>query len=399
MKPSNPRGAPSTSIEKIWDDHVVADLGDDLFLVWIDRILVHERGGGIALRSLSEAGRRVRAKESVFATLDHVIDTFPGRTGATQVPHGEEFVRTLRRGAADQGVRLFDLDDERQGIVHVISPAQGIALPGCTIVCNDSHTCTVGGVGALGWGTGSSELEHALATQTLVLGKPKTMRLTIDGTPPESITAKDIVLHLIGTIGAGGGNGYTVELAGAAVRGMSTEERLTLCNMIVELGARSGLVAPDDTTFASLDRKVFAPQGAAWDDAVAYWRTLVTDPGAVFAKELTLDCRELAPQLTWGTSPEQVAAVDACVPDPAKSAGAVREAMERALVYVGLAAGDALEGTPIDAAFLGSCTTTNRNFEGRQGRAVRSHLASPATVAASAIAGAIADVRRLDVRS
>jgi 3-isopropylmalate/(R)-2-methylmalate dehydratase large subunit len=454
---------PSTLIDKIWNDHLVADLGDDLFLVRIDRILLHERGGGLALRSLSEAGRGVRHPETVFATLDHVVDTRPGRTDATLIPHGTDFIRALRRGVREHGLRLFDIHDAQQGIVHVISPELGIALPGATLVCNDSHTGTLGGVGALAWGIGSSELEHVLATQTLVLHRPKTMRVTLDGTRPAWVTAKDLVLHLIGVVGAGGGNGFTVELAGNAVRHMTVDERLTLCNMLVELGARSGLIAPDDTTFESLERAAFSPRGRLWQDAVDYWRTLASDPEARFGKEVVVDCRALAPQVTWGTSPEQVIAVDACVPASGSA-------------YMGLAAGTPLEGLPIDAAFIGSCTngrlsdlraaaqvlrgrkvhagiralcvpgssqvkrsaeaegldrvfrdagfewresgcslcfdgggegfgpgqrvvtTTNRNFEGRQGPATRSHLASPATVAASAVAGCIADVRKLEAR-
>lgn len=461
---------PRTLIEKIWARHVVSEFGDGLSLVYVDRILLHERGGGIALVALSRAGRAVRDPNSVFATMDHVIDTFPGRTGASLVPGGAEFIDALRAGTAAHGIELFDLGDERQGVVHVMSPEQGIVLPGTTIVCNDSHTCTLGALSALAWGVGTSDIEQVLATQTLVIRRPKTMRIRLDGTAGEGVTAKDLVLHALGTVGAAGANGYTIEFAGALVRNMSIEERLTLCNMAVEFAARGAIVAPDGKTFRYLASTAFAPKGDLWRRAINDWRRLRSDTDAVFDKEIAIDCGAVGAQVTWGTSPEDVLPIDGGrVPEPAQCRDPVRA--RHALSYMGLAPGLPIAGLPIDAAFIGSCTngrlddlrsaaeilkgrrvapgvralcvpgstrvkrlaesegldkvftdagfewresgcslcfsaggesfspgnrvitTTNRNFENRQGRHVRSHLASPQTVAAAAVAGRIADAR------
>ena len=453
-----------TLFAKLWDAHVVASLsasetgGEDLLA--IDRVLLHERTGSVALRSLAAAGRGVLDAGRVFAVVDHIVDTSPGRTG-TLVPGGDVFLTATREECARAGIRLFDVDDPDQGIVHVISPELGIVLPGLTLVCPDSHTCTQGALGALAWGIGSTEAEHALATGTLRLARPKTMRVTFEGALSSGVTPKDLMLALIATHGAGGGRGHAVEFAGAAVRALDIEGRLTLCNMATEFAAMAGFVAPDEATFDYLRGRRYAPAGDDWDRAVESWRELRTDQDAVFDREIAIDASLVAPMIGWGTSPEDAVAVDAMVPDD----------KPRALEYMGLAPDRPLAGTPIDAAFIGSCTnarltdlrraaalvrgrqiakgvrgivvpgsgavrraaeaegldrvfanagfewrmsgcslcfyaggpgfapgtrvvsSTNRNFEGRQGRGVRTHIASPETVAASAIAGVIADPR------
>lgn len=465
---------PSTLIDKLWDAHTVADLGDGTTLLYIDRVFLHERTGSVALQELATAGRSVRNPEQVFCTMDHIVDTLPGRGDQTRMPGGTEFITATRSAARAAGINLFDLGDPRQGIVHVVSPEQGIALPGVTLVCPDSHTCTLGGLGALAWGIGSTEGEHALATKTLVVRKPKLMRVWFDGRLSPGVYAKDLVLHLIRHYGASGGSGYAVEFAGPAISALGVEARLTLCNMAVEFGAFTGIIAPDEATIAYVRGRTYAPKGADWDRAVAHWLTLKTDADATFDREIRVDASALGPQVTWGTSPQHGSAVDGQVPDPAAEADANRrQAMERALVYMGLAPGTPLAGLPIDAAFIGSCTnsrlsdlreaarvlrgrrvapgvkaicvpgstpvklaaeaegldrvfrdagfewresgcsmcffaggesfgheervvtSTNRNFENRQGPRTRSHLASPATVAASAIAGRISDPRPL----
>jgi 3-isopropylmalate/(R)-2-methylmalate dehydratase large subunit len=466
-----------TLAEKIWAQHAVTELGDGTTLLYIDRIFLHERTGSIALQGLESAGRTVREPEQVFCTMDHIVDTFPGRSDITIMPGGTDFIVSTRHAARKAGIRLFDIGDPSQGIVHVVSPEQGIALPGVTLVCPDSHTGTVGGVGALAWGIGSTEAEHALATKTLAVIRPKQMRVTYRGALPFGVTAKDMILALIGRHTAAGGVGYVVEFAGDAVRGLEIEARLTLCNMTVEFGAWSGIVAPDEKTFEYLRGRPFAPAGGDWEKAVAHWRSLATDEDAVFDQEIQLDAAQIAPQVTWGTSPQHAIPVDGLIADPAAEPDRNRrEAMERALAYMGLEPGRPLAGTPIDAAFIGSCTnsrlsdlraaadllrgrqvasgvraicvpgssrvkaaaeaegldrvfvdagfewresgcsmcffaggehfgrdervvtSTNRNFENRQGPGTRSHLASPITVAASAIAGRIADVREFHER-
>ncbi len=462
-----------TLFEKIWQQHVVRDLGGGTSLLAIDRIFLHERTGSVALKSLEAAGRPVVDPGRVFCTMDHIVDTFPGRGDETRMPGGKAFILETRAAARAAGIRLFDVDDPLQGIVHVISPELGIVLPGATVVCPDSHTCTQGAMGALAWGIGSTEAEHALATGTLRVGKPKTMRVRFEGRLPPGVGAKDLTLSLIARHGSAGGNGYAVEYAGSAVESLEIEARLTLCNMATEFSAMTGLIAPDDKTFAYLAGRAYAPKGEIWERAVAHWRSLHSDPGAEFDREIVIDVDGLAPMVTWGTSPQHAVPVTGVVPAVGDASGAAAEAHGRALRYMGIEAGAPLTSLPIDAAFIGSCTnsrisdlrraaavlrgrrvapgvraicvpgsrsvkrqaeeegldrvftdagfewrdsgcsmcffaggesfgprervvsSTNRNFESRQGPETRTHLASPETVAASAIAGRIADVREL----
>lgn len=460
--------------DKLWDAHAIAPLPGGGTLLLIDRVFLHERTGAAALGSLAQAGRAVRAPERVFCTMDHIVDTLPGRTDRTLMPSGGDFIRATRAAARAAGITLFDLGDPRQGIVHVVSPEQGIALPGVTLVCPDSHTCTLGGLGALAWGVGSSDAEHALATQTLRVSRPRSMRIACSGRLPAGVTAKDLVLHVIGRYGAGGGAGHAVEFAGPAIEALEIEARLTLCNMAVEFSAFTGLVAPDEKTIAYVRGRPYAPRGADWDAAVAYWRTLASDPDARFDRELSIDCSALSAAVTWGTSPQHATTVAGRVPDPAAAPDDhARAAMRRALAYMDLQPGRAMRDLAIDAAFIGSCTnsrlsdlraaaavlrgrkvaagvraicvpgssgvkreaeaeglhrifldagfewresgcsmcfyaggeamghrarvisSTNRNFESRQGPETRTHLASPATVAASAILGRIGEAQEL----
>jgi len=457
-----------TIIDKLWDVHRVQSMSATTDLLYIDRIFLHERTGSIALRGLEQAQRKIRRPESVFVTMDHIVDTKPGRGDSTTMPGGEAFILATRESARKAGIALFDIGDPRQGIVHVVSPEQGIALPGLTLVCPDSHTGTIGGLGALAWGIGSTEAEHALATQTLIVRRPQQTRVTFSGQLRQDLNAKDLILHLIGRYGASGGIGHAIEFSGPATRQLSVESRLTLCNMAVEFGAWTGLVAPDDTTFDYVAGRPYAPQGVQWEKAVKAWRQLATDDEAVFDRELEVDISSLGPQVTWGTSPEQVISIDGSIPLISSSTDtAVREAAQRAMVYMGVEAGQKLAGLEIDVAFIGSCTnarlsdlrqaaavlkdrrvapnikalcvpgssavkraaedegldkifkqagfewresgcsmcffaggesfgtgkriisSTNRNFEGRQGPGARTHLASPATVAASAVLGRI----------
>ena len=463
-----------TLIDKLWDEHVVADLGDGTSLLYIDRVFLHERTGSVSLQELKAKNREIRHKEHVFVTMDHIVDTFPGRGDKTLMPSGTDFIVATRATAREAGLTLFDVTDDRQGIVHVVSAEQGITLPGFTQVCPDSHTCTLGALGALAWGIGSTEGEHALATKTLAVTKPKSMRVTFGGTLGHGVTAKDMILHLIGRYTAAGGSGYVITFTGPAISALPQENRFTICNMAVEFGAFSGVIPPDETTFAYVKGRPYAPKGADFDAAVAHWRTLKDDPDAVYDSEITIDCNEIAPTVTWGTSPGQTVPIDGVVPNPAAAADAVtRTSMEKALQYMDLTPGTRVEGLRIDAAFIGSCTnsrledlravarlvkgrsvaagikavvvpgstqvkkaaereglhtiltaagfewresgcsmcfnaggesmgerwrvisSTNRNFENRQGPKTRTHLASPTTVAASALAGAIADVRKL----
>jgi len=465
-------GRPRTLFDRIWDAHVVTETPGTASLVAIDRILLHERTGSIALKSLKQAGRSVADPARVFCTMDHIVDTFPGRGDDTRMPGGRAFITETREAALAAGIRLFDVRDPDQGIVHVISPELGIVLPGTTLVCPDSHTCTEGALGALAWGIGSTEAEHALATGTLRVNRPRTMRVRFEGRHPPGVTAKDLSLALIARHGSGGGNGYAIEYAGSAVRAMGIEARLTLCNMATEFSAMTAMIAPDETTFAYLAGRRFAPQGALWDRAVTAWRELASDEEAVFDQELRLDVDGLAPMITWGTSPQHAVPVTESVPDLAGS-GLPREAYDRAIAYMGITPGTPLETLAVDAAFIGSCTnsrlsdlrraaallegrkvapgvkaicvpgsmqvkraaeaegldevfrsagfewresgcsmcfyaggesfgprervvsSTNRNFESRQGPGTRTHIASPETVVASAVAGHIADARRL----
>lgn len=458
--------------EKLWRLHRVSSLSDGTDLIHIDRVFLHERTGGIALQSLAQAGHRVRNPSLAFATIDHIVDTLPGRTDQTLMPGGEAFIRITREQSRNFGVQLFDIGDARQGIVHVVSPEQGIVLPGATVVCPDSHTCTQGALGALAWGIGSSDAEHALATQTLRVNKPGSMRVWFDGQLPPGIVAKDMILALIARDSSSGAKGAVVEFAGEAVRSLGMEARMTLCNMAVEFSAFTGVIAPDQTTLAYLHGRPFAPKGEAWTFACESWADLFSDEGATFDAETRFDVSQLQPMVTWGTSPQHAIAVTDATPDPANGhSAASRQAMEKAMNYMGLAPGQALTDLKIDAAFIGSCTnsrlsdlrdaahilkghhiapgvkaicvpgsslvkraaeaegldrvfidagfewresgcsmcffaggesfgfqqrvvsTTNRNFESRQGPMTRTHLASPATVAASAIAGRIADHR------
>lgn len=465
---------PATLFEKIWRSHLVKPLADESGLVLIDRVLLHERTGGIALKSLKAAGRKVMAPAQAFATMDHVVDTFPGRTDRTVMPTGTAFIVQTREAAHEAGITLFDIGDPRQGIVHVISPEQGLVLPGATLVCPDSHTCTQGAMGALAWGIGSTEAEHALATGTLRIQRPKTMRITVSGRLAQGVTAKDLALYVVAKVSSAGAKGHVVEYAGEAVSTLSVEERLTLCNMATELAAFTAIIAPDQAVFDYLDGRPHAPKGAAWDAALASWRELFSDPGAVFDSEIAIDAAEVSPMVTWGVSPQQGGPIEAGVPlFEAVAHRDSREAYDRAMQYMDVTPGQPLEGLPIGAAFIGSCTnsrisdlrraaallkgrkvadgvkaicvpgstqvkaqaeaegldvifrdagfewresgcsmcffsggesfgakqrvvsSTNRNFESRQGPETRSHLASPETVAASAIAGRLADPRKL----
>lgn len=463
-----------TLFEKIWDDHVVEALGEAGALLQVDRVFLHERTGGVALKSLESAGRRPALPRQVFCTMDHVVDTRPGRTDRTVMPTGTDFIRATRSAAQSAGLTLFDIGDPRQGIVHVISPEQAIVLPGLTLVCPDSHTCTQGAFGALAWGIGSTEAEHAVATATLRVSRPKTMRVNVDGRLAPGVTAKDLALAIIAAHSARGGLGHVVEYAGDAIQALDLEGRMTLCNLAVEFSAFSAIIAPDDLVFDYLEGRPYAPKGEAWDRSVAYWRTLRSDEGAAYDAVLSIDAAAVSPMVTWGTSPQQACGLDEAVPRLADLGGReTREAYDRALAYMGLEPGRPLAGLPIDAAFIGSCTnsrigdlrraaqllrgrkvapgvraicvpgsssvkrqaeaegldavfqaagfewreagcsmcfysggesfgprqrvvsSTNRNFESRQGPETRSHLASPETVAASAIAGCIADPRAL----
>jgi 3-isopropylmalate/(R)-2-methylmalate dehydratase large subunit len=457
-----------TMYEKIWRQHEIVDFGDGFSLLHVDRHMLHD-GAGPVLARLRDAGRKVAQPDLCFATLDHVVSTAAGRpaTSASRT----KTIESLRSGVAEQGIRLFDVGQTGQGIVHVIGPELGISLPGSTIVCADSHTCTHGGIGAMGFGIGSTEAEHVLATQTIVQAKLRTMRIRFVGEAGAGISAKDLILAAVGQVGAAGGSGHAVEYAGSAIEALDIEARLTLCNLSIELGAKVGMIAPDETTFDYLKGRRFAPDGELWERAVAYWRTLPSDRDAVFDKEVEIDVSAIKPQITWGTSPAQVVAIDAIVPDPsAASSAAQRAAMVEAMNYMDVAPGQSLRGLKIDWVFIGSCTnsrisdlriaagvvqgrrvashvtawvvpgsenvkrqaeaegldrvfkdsgfewrepgcslclaangeavppgaravsTSNRNFVGRQGPGARTHLASPAIAAASAISGAISDV-------
>lgn len=462
-----------TFFERVWSEHVIAKLGDDADLLQIDRLVLHELSGSQAVRALAEAGREPMSRGQVFTVIEHLISTRPGRGPNDSVSKsGPIMIETTRRASRDWGFHFIDYNDPRQGIAHVVAPEMGIAFPGATLVCCDSHTSTVGGVGALAWGIGASEAEHVLATQALAQSRPKTMRVDFTGRLGEGVYAKDMILALIGRIGAQGGIGYAAEFAGSAVASLPIEGRLTLCNMSIEFSCKYGFVPPDDSTIEFLAGREFSPRGAQWDAAVRHWRTLPTDDGARFDHEVTVDCDRLEPQVTWGISPQQVTSIAGAVPDPRDAHDSEARALaERALGYMQLSPGTPLAGVPIDVAYIGSCTnarlsdlraaaavlkgrkvkagvmavcvpgstpvklaaeaegldlvfkeagfewhesacgfcghigddrfanlrvvsTTNRNFEGRQGPKTRTHLASPATVAASAIAGCIADARK-----
>ena len=459
--------------DKLWEGHVVDHLGDGMDLIRIDRHLIHDLSGPASLKMLSERGLSPRAPELTFATPDHRVSTEPGRTGGGS-PANDKALAVLRRYCDRYGIQLFDLNDAEQGIVHVVGPELGLTLPGLSLVCGDSHTCTHGAFGALAWGIGNTEVTQVLAAQALIVERPGSMRVSFEGELGPSVSAKDLILHLIGREGAAGGARHAVEFAGEAVTGLSMEERMALCNLAVEFGASFGLIAPDETAFAFLEGRRFAPKGELWEAALQSWRRLPSDPDARFDAEIRIDASTVAPQVTWGVSPEDVVAIDGRVPDPAAAEGEKQaEARRHALDYMGLEPGAPIEGTPIQHAFIGSCanarfgdlaaaaevvrgrkvadgvrawvvpgsqavkraaeaagldqvfraagfswrepgcsmclaangetvpsgeravSTSNRNFVGRQGPGARTHLASPVTAAASAIAGRLTDPRRL----
>ena len=450
---------PRSLFEKIWERHVITQRAGQ-YLLYVDRHIIHDSSLH-AFSNLDKRGLAVRQKALTFGTPDHYVPTVSRDPADCPTPEIRHMVTLYASNMKKHAVPSFSLDDERQGIVHIIGPEQGLTLPGQLLVCGDSHTSTHGALGALAFGIGQSENEHVLATQTLWQGPSKTMRITVDGVRPQGVTAKDVILAIIGKIGAGGAVGHVVEYAGSAIRGMSIEERLTVCNMSIEAGARAGMVAPDEKTFAYLEGRPKAPKGAAWDAALAYWKTLPSDPDAKFDREVRLEAAELQPMVTWGTSPENALPISATVPDKP----------QRALEYMGLAPGTPLDGIKVDRVFIGSCTnsriedlraaaavakgrkakvqaivapgsglvkkqaeaegldrifkeagfewrfagcsmcvgmngdlgkpqeriasTSNRNFEGRQGKGVRTHLMSPAMAAAAAVSGKITDVRKL----
>jgi len=464
-----------TLFDKLWSAHLVRELDGGSALIAIDRVFLHERTGSVALKSLAQSSRPLVDPSRVFCTMDHIVDTRPGRGDDTLLPGGKAFISETRAAARAVGIRLFDVNDLLQGIVHVISPELGIVLPGATVVCPDSHTCTQGALGAFAWGIGSTEAEHALATGTLRVKKPKTMRVRFEGIRSSFVTAKDLAIALITRFGSAGGNGYAVEFAGAAVEALDIEERLTLCNMATEFSAVTGFIAPDDKTFEYLIGKPYAPRGADWERARHAWRALRSDAGAAFDQELLIDASELAPMVTWGTSPQHAVPVSGVVPSESES-GTSAESYHRALNYMGLSSGIPLRDLEIGAAFIGSCTnsrlsdlrraagvlrgrrvasgvravcvpgsmsvkraaesegldkifkdagfewresgcsmcffsggesfgakqrvisSTNRNFESRQGPETRTHIASPETVAASAVMGRIAGADELSAQ-
>ncbi len=347
-----------TLFDKIWDRHVVADLGEGWCLLHVDRLLLHDLSGGRAMAEVARRGLPVRNPALVFATPDHAISSAPGRDGASFAP-GQPLHDGLRDRSAESGVTFFGLGQDGHGIVHVMAPELGIVLPGTTLICGDSHTCTNGALGALAFGVGSTELVHALATQTLRQRRPKRMRIRIEGRPGPGVGPKDLILHIIGRFGAKAGTGHAVEFGGSAVAAMTIEQRLTLCNLSIEMGAKMGLIAPDDTTYAYLEGRRYAPGGAAFDAAVAAWRDLPTDPDATFDRDETVDAASVPPTITWGTSPEHAIDVGALIPDPDAAADEEhRSAHRAALDYMGLEPGRPIAGTKVDWVFIGSCTNS-----------------------------------------
>jgi len=349
---------PRTLFDKLWDAHVIRELGDGWALLHIDRHLLHDLSGPPALNEVRTRGLALHDPELVFATPDHAVSSQPGRV-ATTFPLGGKLHAGLKQLTGAMGVQLFDLGEPGQGIVHVMGPEMGIVLPGLTVICGDSHTCTNGGLGAMAFGVGSSESTHALATQTLRQQKPRRMRIRCEGRLAAGVTAKDLALHLIGRLGAAAGVGYAIEFAGPAVEALDVEGRLTLCNLSVELGARFGMVAPDETTIDWLRGRPYAPRGEAFEAAAAHWRTLAGDADAVFDREETIDAAAVAPTITWGTSPEHAIAIDGAVPDPVHAATATdRDAWGAALDYMGLQANAPIAGTAVDWVFIGSCANS-----------------------------------------
>ena len=462
-----------TLFDKIWDAHVVHRQDDGTCLIYIDRHLTHEVTSPQAFEGLRNAGRSVRAPSRTLAVADHNVPT-TDRTVGIEDEESRIQVETLDKNAADFGVPYFSMNDKRQGIVHVIGPEQGFTLPGMTIVCGDSHTATHGAFGALAFGIGTSEVEHVLATQTLIQKPAKNMRISVDGELGAGVTAKDVILAIIGKIGTAGGTGHVIEFAGTVIRNLSMEGRMTICNMAIEAGARAGMIAPDQTTFDYLSGRPMAPQGAMLEKAIAYWKTLPSDEGARYDTEVVLAAEDIAPTVTWGTSPEDALSITGSVPDPSKEKDdRKRDKMERAITYMGLTPGQKLTDIRVDTVFIGSCTnsriedlraaaslakgrkiangmralivpgsglvkeqaeaegldkifteagfewrepgcsmclgmnadqlaegercasTSNRNFEGRQGRGGRTHLVSPEMAVAAALTGRLTDVRTL----
>jgi 3-isopropylmalate/(R)-2-methylmalate dehydratase large subunit len=344
-------------LDKIWSQHSILERADGETLLYVDRHLIHD-GYMPAFEFLAAKGLKPRAPHQTFGTPDHYVPT-ASRDLATAEPYRRAMVEDLRKNARAAGVTLFDLGDARQGIIHVVGPEQGISQPGMVIVCGDSHTATHGAMGALAFGVGASEVSHVMATQTLWQGKPKTLRISVEGRLGNGVVAKDVILAIIAKIGAAGGTGHVIEYAGSAIRGLGIEGRLTICNMSIEAGARAGMVAPDETTIQYLAGRPYAPKGENWEKAVAYWRGLPSDEGAVFDREVTLDAAAIAPMVTWGTSPEDAAPVTERVPDPAAAPSAERRAgMERALAYMGLTPGTPLSEVAVDRVFIGSCTNS-----------------------------------------
>jgi 3-isopropylmalate/(R)-2-methylmalate dehydratase large subunit len=349
---------PNTLFDKVWDAHHIAELPGQVSLLHVDRHLMHELTGAAAITQLEQRGIAIRNPELTFATLDHVISTRPGRTDGDE-EWSTVMINTLRAQTSRMRIARFDINDGRQGIVHVIGPELGLTLPGLTIVCGDSHTCTHGAFGAIAWGIGSSELVHVLASQTIRQRRPKTMRISFNGAPRPDVTAKDMILHAIGMLGTSAGTGYAVEFAGPAIRALDMEGRMTICNLSIELGAKMGMIAPDDVTFAYIEGREFAPRGQQLAAAIADWRRLTSGADAVFDKEVEIDMAQARPQVSWGTSPEQVAAIDGVVPDPALELDAARRAqLAGALAYMRLAPGQRIDQIPIDRVFIGSCANS-----------------------------------------
>jgi 3-isopropylmalate/(R)-2-methylmalate dehydratase large subunit len=345
-----------TLFDKVWDSHVVADLGAGNALLHIDRILIHDLGGPSLFHTMKQRGLSIRNPDTVFCTPDHLISTLPGRDSATNTA-GAEIVAEFQRNTASAGIRYFEPGTAGHGISHIIAPEQAITLPGITMICPDSHTCTHGGLGAIGFGVGASELLHALVTQCMRQKKPKTMRVTFSGKLADGVLPKDMILHLAGLLGSSGANGYALEYAGEAIRGLGIEGRLTICNLSIEMGAKIGMIAPDDTAFEYLQGRIFAPQGQLWDRAITHWRTLYSDEQANFDKDITIDASAIAPQITWGVSPEHTISIDETVPDPSlETDAAKRDGMTAALDYMNLRSGQQLDGLPVDWVFIGSCT-------------------------------------------
>ncbi|MFN4963700.1 MAG: 3-isopropylmalate dehydratase large subunit [Burkholderiales bacterium] len=345
-----------TIIDRIWNDHIVEDLGDGYSLLHVDRHLVHDLGGPGAFYELEKRGLEIAAPELTFAVPDHVVSSAPGRMGSEH-DWANKLIDGLRLGTAKRSIRLFDVGKPGQGIVHVIGPELGLSLPGTLIVCGDSHTATHGAMGALAFGIGASEIVHVMATQCLVQKKPKQMQLRFEGHLAPGVEAKDLILWLISQLGASAGSGFAVEYVGDVIAAMPMEARMTLCNMSIEWGARIGLIAPDDTTFSYLENRLFSPKGPRWEQAIKHWQDLSSDKQARFDRHETLNIATIRPQITWGTSPEQCIAIDGRIPDPAHASDASRaQAIQDTLDYMGLRAGAAIAGTPIDRVFIGSCT-------------------------------------------